>query len=531
MSQDVILALVAAVAGVCLVVGLAQALGPPPRRRRRRRRRVARVDRRPGEATPRARLSSDLGDRVPTARTTSVEAEAPASGEPSRPPSRRRSAPAFTPRSKPAGPEAAPTAPAVPAPARTEAPAGASPQREIADPPGRPAEPVTAAKMIREQAEVARPVPRPPEVELPLEQCRSLYGGEQYQEVIAAAEPALQRALGELSEIGPRAHEVAGLWSLLALSRQALGDEEGARSAFEEAIHAAPEADRPTYQQQLAALAMSVSRRLLARAEEIGEGAGEERIGMLRQAMLWLRQGLAEAPGDGELSSALERARRGLRGSYAQTVTALIQRQEFHRSRRLIRDALADEELPAEGRANLNELLSQTFTGEIGQLSASAIRALEEERVGEALTFLQRAEGILTSVPPEALTSKRRDEVNRRLWWGYSKLGMRRVEAGEHEDAIESLFHALRIGETSPERQQETREAIVRALLGVAEGRAAIINQLVKDGKRSAAMEEGERLKAVIRESLELGLTQQELSPVIAKARRALESIDQGTRT
>ncbi|MBI3625167.1 MAG: hypothetical protein HY215_03330 [Candidatus Rokubacteria bacterium] len=124
---------------------------------------------------------------------------------------------------------------------------------------------MTDAKMIREGAEVARPVPRPPEVELPLEQCRSLYEEKQYQEVVAAAEPALQRALGEPSGSGPRAHEVAGLWSLLALSRQALGDEEGARSAFEEAIHAAPEADRPTYQQQLGALATSVGRRLLAR--------------------------------------------------------------------------------------------------------------------------------------------------------------------------------------------------------------------------------------------------------------------------
>lgn len=499
MNQDVILAVVAALAGVCLVVGLAQALGPPPRRRRGRRRQVVRaaLHRRLGEPAP--GLRSDLGDRVPTAATTSVDVEAPARGEPSPPPSRRRSAPVFRPRSRPAAPEAAPAAPAV------------------------PAEPAPSP------AEVERPVPGPPEVELPLEQCRSLYEGKQYQEVIAAAEPALQRALGELSGIGPRAQEVAGLWSLLALSRQALGDEEDARSAFEEAMHAAPEADRPTYQQQLAALATSVGRRLLARAEEIGDAAGEERIGVLRQAMLWLRQGLAEAPGDGELSSALERARRGLRASYAQTVTALIQRQEFRRARRLIRDALADEELPAEGRANLNELLSQTFAGEIGQLSASAVRALEDEREGEALTFLERAEGLLTSVPAEALTAKRRDEVTRRLWWGYSKLGMRRVEAGEHEEAIEPLFRALRIGETSPERQQETHEGIVRALLGVAEGRAALINQLVKDGKRSAAVEEGERLKAVLRESLELGLSQQELSPVIAKARLALESIDQGT--
>jgi hypothetical protein len=106
---------------------------------------------------------------------------------------------------------------------------------------------------------------------------------------------------------------------------------------------------------------------------------------------------------------------------------------------------------------------------------------------------------------------------------------MGRVEAGEHEEAVEPLFHALRLGETNPERQQETREALVRALLGLTEGRGAIIGQLVRDGKRSAAAEAGERLKAVIRESLELGLSQQELSPVIARARRALEPIEKAT--
>jgi tetratricopeptide (TPR) repeat protein len=350
----------------------------------------------------------------------------------------------------------------------------------------------------------------------------------QYQEVIATAEPALQRALAEASGSGPPAHQVAELWSLLALSRQALGDEEGARSAFEEAIHAAPDADRPRYQQQQAALATTVGRRLLVRAEQIVESAGEERIGTLRQAMVWLGQGLAEMPQDGELKSACERARRGLWAAYGQTVTTLIQRQEFHRARRLIRDALAEEEFPEDRRGQFQEFLSATFTGEIGQLTASAVRALEDERDREALTFLQRAEEILNSVPTEALTAKRREEVNRRLWWGYTKLGMRRVEAGEHEEAVEPLFHALQIEEINPDRQQETREAIVRAVVGVVDKRAAAITRLVKEGKRSAALEESERLKSLIRESIELGLSQQELSPAFARARRALESLEQG---
>ena len=501
MSQELILAVVAAVAGIFLVAGIAQALAPPPRRRRRRRRRTARVpaNRRRGEPSPESRLR-----------------ETPASAESSL--SRRRSARLFTPRSRPAAPEVpldAPSAPAEPTPPPATAAASVPPPTEIAPSPVQP-------------AEVPRPTPRPREVELPVAQCQTLFEGRQYHGVISTAEPALQRALGEASGSGPRADEVAGLWSLLALSREALGDEEGARSAFEEAIHTAPESERPGYQQQLAALASSVGRRLLTRAEQITETAGEERIATFRQAIVWLHQGLAEMPGDGELSSALDRARRGLWSAYGQTVSALSQRQEFHRARRLIRDALSEEEFPGDRRAHFNEVLSVTFSGEIGQLTASAIRALEDEREGEALTFLQRAEGVLNSVPPEALTSKRREEVNRRIWWGYTKLGMQRVEAGEHEGAIEPLFHALRIGEINPERQQETREATARALAGVAEARATVISQLVKDGKRSDAMEEGERLKSLLRESLDLGLRQQELSPAFQKARRAMGLIEKG---
>ncbi|MBI4591704.1 MAG: hypothetical protein HY725_22990 [Candidatus Rokubacteria bacterium] len=386
---------------------------------------------------------------------------------------------------------------------------------------------MTVTEAVSEEGEIAQPQAQP--AALPLEECRTLFQGAQYEEVIRTAEPALQGAFGEPLGTPPRAAEVAALWSVLGLSRQALGDEEGARSALEEAIHAAPEDDRPTYRQQLVSLAAGVSRRLLLNAEQVAEGAGEQRIDLLKQAMVWLYQGLMEVPEDGELTAALERARRGLWGTYGQTVTSLIQRQEFHRARRLIREALADEEFPADRRQVFMELLSATFIGEIGQLTASAIRTLEDEREREALTFLQRAEGILGSLPPEAIAPKRREEVNRRLWWGYTKLGLRRVEAGEYEGAIEPLFHALKIGEIGPERQQETRETLGRALEAVVETRAASITQLAKEGKRSAAVQEAERLKSLIRESLELGLSEQELSPALSRARKAIELLEQGT--
>ena len=500
MVQDLILAAVGAGAAVLLVAGLAQVFSVPRPRRRRGVRRRVRVspEGRLRERVSGARSRSRPGERTVAGSAAARETKPAASVEPSASPSRRSSVPVFTPRSKPAAPEAAPP---VAAPS--------------------PAEPAPSA------AVAARAAP-PTEAELPLDRCSALYGQSQYQEVIQTAEPALQRALGEASGTAPRASDIAGLWSLLGLSRQALADEEGARSALEEAIHAAPEADRPQYRQQLGALALDVSRSLLGRVEQLGEGPGEARIATLKQAVLWLRQGLAEVSGDMELSSALDRARGGLWTAYEQSVTGLIERQEFHRARRLIGDALADREFPVDPREKFGKLLASTFTGEIGQLTASAIRALEDERGREALTFLQRAEEVLSCVPVDGLSSKRREEANRRLWWGYTKLGMRRVEAKEYEDAVEPLFHALKMAEASPERQQETREAIVRAFVGVAEARAAAITQLLRDRKRSAAREGGERLRALMREGLERGLTQQELSPAFAKARLALESIDQG---
>jgi len=46
-------------------------------------------------------------------------------------------------------------------------------------------------------------------------------------------------------------------------------------------------------------------------------------------------------------------------------------------------------------------------------------------------------EELLDHVHDEALPPKRREEVDRRLWWGYKKLGRRRAQAGEYEGAVD----------------------------------------------------------------------------------------------
>src|SRR5206468_10201241 len=86
--------------------------------------------------------------------------------------------------------------------------------------------------------------------------------------------------------------------------------------------------------------------------------------------------------------------------------------------------------VPTARAETFRELFSGTFSGEIGQLTAQAIRSMQEARETEALGALERAERLLESVHDEALPPKRREEVDRRLWWSYNKLGLRRVEAG-----------------------------------------------------------------------------------------------------
>jgi len=396
------------------------------------------------------------------------------------------------------------------------------------------------APRVAEPAAVAPPVPVPAPADarphpaatpgaasdLPLEECFALYQDRRYAEVIAQATVALAR-YGEAGTGNPKlAHEVAALWSVTGLSRQALADEEGARAAFEDAIHAAPASERPTYERHLAALALTVARRSIARAEAVPETAGGDRTGALRNAVGWLRQALACAPDDAHLAQALDRARAGLWDSYARFTAALIQRQEFHGARRVIREALADEDLPADRQEAFSDLLAATFSGEIGQLTAHAIRVMQAEHEREALASLARAEALLGSIPTETLTPKRREEVNRRLWWGYTRLGARRVASGEYEDAVEPLFHALKLGDADPEQQQEARAALVQALDGVTEARVESIDHLLRVGDRDGAARESDRLRRLLLESIELGLTKSELTSALTRTRRMLGQVE-----
>ena len=354
-----------------------------------------------------------------------------------------------------------------------------------------------------------------------VERCFSLYQDRQHDEVVSTGEEALGR-LGDAPLSTREAREAAALWSVVALAKQALGDDIGASMALESALRVAPADERMTYRQHIAALAQSAARTALARA---GNQDTDDRIAELRGALAWTERGLGAVPSDEPLSETRAIARAELWPTYEQSVHKLLQRQEFREARRLLREALDDPEIPAARVAPFEELLSGTFGGEIGQLTAQAIRSMQEARESEALASLRRAEELLETIPDEALPPKRREEVDQRLWWGYTRLGVRRLEAGDYEDAVDPLVRALRLPDVSPDRQSETRAALVRALEGVADLRALSIRQLNDAGDRDGAVLRTETLRELLQSCTELGLSAEELSAVFAQIRRLCEEL------
>jgi hypothetical protein len=400
--------------------------------------------------------------------------------------------------------------------------AGRSPySRRAADAVASAVPPAPAVAPEPPPLEAAPPVPvetvAVPWADAPVvEACFALHRDGRHGEAIATATAALAGTAD--------AQETASLWSVVALARHAQGEPHEARAALEAAVEAAPPGDRPAYQRQLAALAEGVARDLLAGAERQAVPDSEERLAAARDAVAWLECGLAAAPGDAGLAALAAGAQEMLWPAWERTVMALVRRQDFHAARGLLREALADPRFPSSRSETFRGLFSGTFSGEIGQLTAQAIRSVQDAREADALGALQRAETLLGALSDEALPPKRREEVDRRLWWGYRTLGERRLASGQCEAALEPLFHALgyRVG---PEQHEETRALLLRALDGVADARALGIRELADSGDREAAIVQCDKLWALLRSADETGLTPADLSGVYLKVQRLFETL------
>jgi tetratricopeptide (TPR) repeat protein len=358
-----------------------------------------------------------------------------------------------------------------------------------------------------------------------VERCFALYQEKRFDEVLSIGEPALAE-IRRQPVAGP-SRETAALWSVVGLAKQALGDDDGAHAALESSIDTAGEPERSTYRRHLATLALEAAQARLGRA---GSRDAGERMALIRTAIAWTERGLAVVPADTALTDAREASHEALWQAYEQAATALLQRQEFPGARQILHEALDDPRLPAARAAGFRGLISGTFGGEIGQLTAQAILCMQESRESEAVGALQRAEELLRTIPTDALPPTRRDEVDQRLWWGYAELGSRRLDAGDYEEALDPLIHALRFTSIGPERQAETRAAVVRALEGIAAVRALSIRRLAEAGSRDEAIVAAGDLHGLVKRGLELGLSEDDLVAAFARVRRLCEELGMDTR-
>ena len=463
-----------------------------------------------------------LAEFTPSAQTLSAfervappapeDVEPPQSAEPPPPPIRRR-------RSK-VSPHARPHRVLRPAPPQA---------RGIEQPP------TDSAASARFEAPLKTPLPTstgPAEIDTTLnrdsplvERCFALYQDKRFDEVLTVGEEALGRPGREAG--GASSRETAALWSVVGLAKQALGDDDGAHVALESSIDAASETERATYRRHLATLALEAAQSRLARA---GSHDTDDRMAVIRSAIVWTERGLAVMASDQALADAREAAHDALWQAYEQAATALLQRQEFPGARQILHEALEDPKLPAVRAAGFRGLLSGTFGGEIGQLTAQAILSMQEGRESEALGTLQRAEELLQTIPTDSLPPTRRDEVDQRLWWGYAELGSRRLDAGDYEEALDPLLHALRFTSIGPERQAETGAAVVRALEGIAAVRALSIRRLAEAGSRDEAIVAAGELQGLVKRGLELGLSEDELAAAFARVRRLCEELGMDAR-
>src|SRR5262245_6081031 len=392
-----------------------------------------------------------------------------------------------------------------------------APPHRVLRPNGKPDE--ARVQPLRQWDQSAEPRPKR---DSPLvETCFALYQEKRYSEVVSAGEEMLAKL--PLQWPAGTSHDIAALQSVIGLAKQALGDDDGARLALEAAIDASPETDRSTYRLHLAALSLDAAQARLARAA--GHDTGD-RIATIRSAIAWSERGLAAVASDAGLASAREAAHDALWQAYELSATAFLQRQDFGGARQLLREALDDPALPAVRAAGFRGLFSSTFGAEVGQLTAQAILNMQEGREEEAFESLKKAEVVLASIPGDELPSTRRDEVDQRLWWGYAELGSRRLEAGEYEQALDPLIHALRFRSIGAERQAETRAAIVRALEGIAAMRAMSIRRLADAGCHDEAVEGAEDLRKLLRDCVDLGISEADLWAAYTRILRLSEELD-----
>ena len=491
--EEGLVALLAAVAGILLFIGLAQAL-EPPRPARRRRRTSPPVD---APQSPAASVKPPVVMELPP--------RAPYTG-----PERRRS-----PR-----PGSRARARIVP-----PAPAAVTLEQELPDQPPIEFEtpapvPVGRPPILSLAAEPAPAVQFDPAVEA-VERALARVREGQHAAAIEAAGTHLESAEG--AEADQPGFARAVLWVLVGVSRHALGDAEGAPEALEAAVRAAPDGVSEGCPEPITALAGPAAHELLAAAERMSP-ASAERVALLRMAVLWLEWRIVAAPASKEVSELLDKARETLWEGYALAGRGLLQRRQFAHARRLVREALDSEDLPATRRGPLLALAAQGVVRQIGRLVATA-RGRETPE-SDALDALERAREILVATSVESIALRRWHAANRRIWNGYMRLARRQIEGFELEEAVRPLLRALLIRDLDLGLERRTRELLARTIERIADRAGETIGRLLKAGDRDAAMQRWQDVRGLIQKARDQGLSHEELAQAFSRARQMLEQIE-----
>ena len=121
-------------------------------------------------------------------------------------------------------------------------------------------------------------------------------------------------------------------------------------------------------------------------------------------------------------------------------------------------------------------------------------------------------------------TERAHDVMDRRLWRSYTNLGLRQIEEGKFESALDPLFQALRL-RVPPEQMFETRVALVRAFEGVVNEAAAEVRSLVAVRDRARAEIRVEKLWTTLRSGIEQGVPHDDLAELLGRTQRLFEEI------
>jgi len=356
-----------------------------------------------------------------------------------------------------------------------------------------------------------------------VDSCFTLYQEGQHGAVFDAVAPHLvERTPG--TEMGEPSFTRAALWTMVGLSRHAVGDAEGAQAALESAVREAPDGAAEGCPQRIALLAAPAARRLLAASESMDPTA-VARLAVLRVAVLWLEWRIVAAPATEEVSELLDKGREGLWDGYGVVARAMVRRKRFADSRALVRQALDSEDLPGTRRAPLGDLASVSLVREIGRLAARARGTATPEP--QALDSLERAHELLAGAPPEGLGPSRWHGANRRIWRGYTRLAQRHLEAFELEAALPPLFRALHLRDLDLGLDRRTRELLARTIERVTDKAGETISRLLKEGDRQAAMERWQDVRSLIQKARDQGLSHEQLAVAFARARQMLEQIEE----